>query len=255
MNLIVDIGNTRTKIALFEKNTLVKKAFWTDNALEELNGLLGREKIDASVLSVSGSENRAIETLLKSAGFFIRLDSGTPVPIINKYKTPQTLGVDRLAAIVGLYALNQKDPLNGYNVAIDTGTCVTYDFLSKNNEYRGGNISPGLRMRLQAMHHFTARLPLATLQNPESGFIGDDTDSALRYGALAGLRAEISGMILLWSKKLEPVRAVLCGGDAETIFNYEPLHNAFHEPDLTAIGLNYILNFNYKPENNLPSSP
>ena len=157
MNLVVDIGNTRTKLAFFEKNTLIEKAILETAALSWLSGRLQDERrIDGAILSATGQDTEGVENFLSNNLPYIKFGHETPIPIHNAYGTPETLGKDRLAAVIGANFLFPKRNC----LVIDGGTCITYNFLSKTQTFIGGNIAPGLTMRFRAMNHFTAKLPL-----------------------------------------------------------------------------------------------
>ena len=241
MNLIIDIGNTRTKIALFDEIELVDKAFWVDWTLEHLTSYLKDQNITAAILSVTGKEKPELEDYLKSRYKFIRLTHETKVPIVNGYKTPETLGKDRLAAVTGIYSMKAESRQKRNHLVVDAGTCVTYDYIDSDGHYYGGNISPGLEMRLKAMHHFTNKLPLVDRNENEMGLLGDSTESALRNGAIVGLIAEIQGFAALMRKHLDDMDIVITGGDGAFLFSKLDMKRMFYEPDLVLFGLNYIL--------------
>lgn len=169
--------------------------------------------------------------------FALELTPDTPLPFRNAYQTPQTLGKDRLAAIAGAHALYP-----GQNaLAIDAGTCIKYDLIDAAGVYHGGNIAPGLHMRLRAMHEQTARLPLVDLKMPEL-FFGTSTQTALQNGALRGAVLEIQGFIQLFARHRASLQVTLTGGDAEFLIPFLP--GPTIEPSLVLIGLNHILNHN-----------
>jgi type III pantothenate kinase len=160
------------------------------------------------------------------------------MPLKILYKTPATLGVDRLAAACGARALF---PLQ-HCLTIDAGTCVTFDFIDMDGNYYGGAISPGMNMRFQALHTFTARLPLVSPAG-EANLIGDSTESSIRSGVINGLAAEIDGIIHQYQLKFEGLRAILCGGDA-LFFENKLKASIFASPELVLVGLNSILIYN-----------
>ena len=251
MNLIVDIGNTRTKIAFFEKNALVEKAFTNTPSLGWLIQNMGSRQIDGAILSATGLDTEGVETFLTNQFRFVKLDHMTPLSIKNNYATPATLGKDRLAAVA---AANFMFP-NQNCLVIDAGTCLTYNFIDANSVFLGGNISPGLTMRLKAMHHFTAKLPLVELntdlssQRHEDGsnawqMFGNSTETALRGGAQTGVLAEIDGFVRFLKQKYKPLTVILTGGDGEFIYKNERFRRLHFEPNLVLKGLNRILNFN-----------
>jgi type III pantothenate kinase len=161
-----------------------------------------------------------------------------PLPVVNLYATPLTLGVDRLAGVCGA---QQIFPLQ-HCLVIDAGTCITYDFLDKEGKYYGGGISPGLKMRFQAVHTFTAKLPLVTPKG-HVPLIGNSTESCIQSGVVNGVLAELDGIIDQYGKKFEGLRVILCGGDA-MFFENQLKASIFASPELVLIGLNSILNYN-----------
>jgi type III pantothenate kinase len=170
----------------------------------------------------------------KGVGLF-ELNAQTPLPFVNGYRTPETLGKDRLAAVAGAQALFPAQNC----LAVDAGTCVTYELLRADGHYLGGNIAPGLRMRLRAMHEFTARLP-AVQSAPLNGWLGYSTETAMRNGATLGLVWEVKGHWQNMQREFGDTQVVLTGGDAETILR-ESGEKWTWEPNLVLIGLNRIL--------------
>ena len=147
----------------------------------------------------------------------------------------ETLGVDRIAAVCGAFALfPEKNCL-----VIDAGSCITYDVLDQKGNYCGGSISPGLEMRLKAMHTFTARLPLVKV-NQQVNLIGNSTESCLQSGALYGVLAEIEGIVEKYNQNYAELRVIMCGGDA-SLFENQLKPTIFVAPDLVLKGLNRIL--------------
>lgn len=239
MNLCVDIGNSRVKIGLFEGKTLLEKWIWTDWTIQQLIEV-GQKKDVRNVFFSSVAQSDATLNAALSAHFkTIALTADTPLPFENHYGTPQTLGKDRLAAVAGAQAL-----FPGENCCvIDCGTCIKYEMLTAAGEYIGGNIAPGAIMRIQAMHHFTARLPEVSMNMP-AAWIGNSTETALQNGALRGAALEIEGFILLFEQKYNPLRVLLTGGDAAFFQANLTFSNILNVPDLTLHGLNNILIFN-----------
>jgi type III pantothenate kinase len=160
------------------------------------------------------------------------------LPIQVAYQTPQTLGKDRIAAVVGALALFPAENC----LVIDAGSCITYEFLQATGVYLGGNIAPGVNMRLRAMHEFTARLPQVDLQAVEQ-WIGSSTAKAMNNGALLGVVLEIVGYAQKWAAERGNIRSILTGGDAPRLLEALPI-KVEHEPDLVLIGLNKILKHN-----------
>lgn len=238
MNLVIDFGNTRIKAAFFEENDLVELY---ENLEEiELIHLIRERKPDACIISSVRKDidqfQKKIEILTKT---FV-LNHQTALPIQNKYATPHTLGVDRLAAAVGANTLFP----NKNCLVIDLGTCITLDWIDEKGHFRGGNISPGLRMRLKAMHHFTGKLPLIeNLETENITLIGNSTQQAMLNGAINGVAWEIEGFIRNHQATLEDFVTILCGGDA-IFFETKIKEQIFASPNLTLVGLNRILQYN-----------
>lgn len=160
------------------------------------------------------------------------------LPFKSEYATPETLGADRIAAVAGASKL-----FPGENVlAIDLGTCITYDFITMQNIYKGGAISPGINMRFKAMKHFTARLPKLPVPDNLPDITGDSTRSCMESGVLNGVSFEIEGMVAAY-KKFGEIKIILTGGDA-FIFEKKFKEYIFAAPDLVLIGLNVILQHN-----------
>jgi type III pantothenate kinase len=243
MNLVIDIGNTRSKIGLFQENTLVEQAIWTDWTLADLlhygNQVGARNVLFSTVAAPDPGMAEALEDHFN----VLELTHETKLPFRNLYGTPKTLGKDRLAGVAGAQALYP-----GSNcLVVDCGTCIKYDLITAEAEYRGGNIAPGVRMRIQAMHHFTARLPEVPMEMPEQT-IGDSTQTALQNGAIRGAVLEIQGFVQLFEQQAMPLQTILTGGDAAFLLPFLKTHNPgiFYQPDLTLFGLNHILRHHFQ---------
>jgi len=239
MNLCIDQGNTSTKIGVFNQDVLIELAVYEEFGELELSQLFSKFPINASILSSVRQNNQNILDFVKAIStVFIELSHDTFVPILNTYETPETLGKDRLAAVVGAAFLKQGSDI----LVIDAGTAVTYDFIDSNAVYHGGNIAPGLNMRLRAMHDFTQKLPLVepVIDIP---MLGQNTQSALASGALNGIVYEIEGYINHLKIKYPQLLVFLTGGS--TFYLISKLKNAiFAERNLVLIGLNRILQYN-----------
>lgn len=233
MNIVVDIGNTFTKVGFFEGNKLLKK--YTADSIEEAVGLLESNNVQnltiASVKGVSG----IISDTLKYKNLIV-VDENTALPINNLYRSPKTLGVDRIAGAIGARIMCPEDNC----MVIDIGTCITYDYIDNENNYHGGGISPGLDMKLKALHTFTAELPLVQFtENEPPAIIGQTTGDSILSGVINGTIAEINGMIELYRKKLGALTVLLSGGGVE-FFEKRLKGPIFAAPDLVLIGLNGI---------------
>jgi type III pantothenate kinase len=235
-NLIIDIGNTRIKTALFEEDKII-----LEQAFESLNDFIFEiEKLDFKHCIISSVKFSEAELKLKLDFDFLFLTQQTALPITNKYGTPDTLGVDRKAASVGSRAMFSKGNL----LSIDLGSCITYDFLNEKNEFLGGAISPGMKMRFQAMHQQTARLPLAELrENEKINVIGVRTESGLQSGVYHGILFEIEGFIAAYRQQHQDLKVIICGGDSK-FFETLTKDHIFVIPNLVLHGLNRILSYN-----------
>lgn len=228
MNLTLDIGNTAVKWATFEGRTLVDCGHGMPQAL--------MEKAYRVLASASGD----ISTLSPELPI---LNSSTPLPITLDYKTPETLGADRIADACGAVSLHPGEPC----LVIDAGTCITVDFVDANGTYHGGAIMPGLRMNLQALHTFTAKLPLIDPEGVEKApVLGRSTEESLLAGTLGATLLALAGFVALYKEKAPGLHVLLTGGDAERLMAAGTTSGWEHLPHLTLIGLNEIMIYNEK---------
>lgn len=239
-NLCVDIGNTFCKVGIFENGQ--SQFFEPRFEIAGLKDFLQDQNFDQiAVCSVKKNEAE-IQTIFEHwIAKLLIFDAKVPLPIHNNYGTPQTLGVDRLAAAVGAAQCFPQQAC----LIIDAGTCIKYDIVS-NNAFEGGMIAPGMSMRYKAMHEFTAKLPLievATIQNWPS-WIGKSTAEAMQSGVQNGIVAEMTGVISQFEADLTNFKIILTGGDA-IFFESRLKRPTFVIPNLVLIGLDSILNFNY----------
>ena len=238
-SLCIDQGNSSTKIGVFANDELLNFRTFVNFDESSVAEIIATYSIKSCILSSVINENVGLSEFIKSkVQKFIYLDHQTPVPVEIRYATPQTLGKDRLAAVVGASYLEPDTDV----LVIDAGTAITYDFVDASRIYHGGNIAPGVEMRLRALHEFTSKLPLVTAQT-ESPFLGTDTVSAIRSGVLYGIQFEINGYIDTLKIKYPELSVYLTGGS--TFYFYTKLKSAiFAEKNLVLIGLNRILQFN-----------
>jgi type III pantothenate kinase len=240
MNLIIDIGNTRVKLGIFEnrnfkKKWIVGKAYFSTDHIAEIENDFPINKI---ILINSGELPESVLSYLVQKDFFLVLDSDTPLPIQNNYGSPQTLGKDRLASAVAAKTFFPSEAC----LVIDCGTCITYNFVSAEGVFLGGNITPGLSMRFNAMHQLTAKLPLIERANIDN-LIGDTTETAIRTGAQLGAAFEMDGFIDNYIQRFGEIRTLLTGGDAD-YFAKHLKNKIFALENLVLTGLNEILIFN-----------
>jgi type III pantothenate kinase len=239
MNLIIDVGNTRVKVAVFEEDTIVDLVIFDKlKIVSEIKKLIKKYKITAAIASsvalLSAKKIEKLQSLVK----IMFVSSSLEIPFQNLYATPTTLGVDRIALVFGAFVKYPKKNV----LIIDAGTCITFDFLTKNGEYLGGAISPGVKMRYKSLHKFTSKLPLLTIHKPES-FVGNSTKESINSGVVNGVIQEIEGVINQYNKKFLDLTVVLTGGD--TNFLSKQLKSSiFANQNFLLEGLNEILIFN-----------
>jgi len=212
MLLAVDIGNTKIKAAVFEGTALLEKfIFDPDEATDEVKKILKKfPNTTQSIMSVVGKEDNNLLLWLQDNTKLIAVNHELQFPFINKYATPATLGIDRMVLAAG--AILQFP--DAHRLVIDAGTCVTYDFTDSGNQYLGGAISPGLQLRYNAMHTFTAKLPLLYPEMPQN-YIGNSTKASMHSGVVNGLLHEVEGFIAQYNQEYQDVTVILTGGDAE----------------------------------------
>ena len=238
LNLAIDIGNTRVKAGVFSGNEIVKTFsfdHWSLDIVVELKSALDIDRIIAGSVR---SLNKKEKIWFKHAPDVILLDHLTPLPVRIGYHTPETIGADRVAVIVGAWNMFKHES----SLVIDAGTCITYDLIQSDGTYLGGNISPGLRMRLMAMHKFTQKLPQTDLSEWLID-MGTDTKTALQAGAQTGAMYEIRGFIQSYRELFEKLNILLTGGDSHFFVN-KLKTKIFVTPELALQGLNGILEFN-----------
>ena len=239
MNLCIDQGNSSTKIGIFDQNILIESSVYDLNNLTKPIEVIERYHIESCIISsVTDQVSYFQHGLKKPIKNYIELTHSTLLPIENKYKTPETLGKDRLAAVIGAAFLKPKTDI----LVIDAGTAITFDFIDSRGIYHGGNIAPGLNMRLRSLHEFTQKLPLVEPQK-DSQFLGNNTNSAILSGAVYGIALEIDGYINTLKIKYPQLSTFLTGGS--TFYFDTKVKNAiFAEKNLVLIGLNRILQYN-----------
>jgi len=242
MNLVVDIGNTFVKLAVFQNNKLLEVDSFEQNLFEKKisNFFESYPKISHSILSSVQKHPLSWENLLQQKSNFIKLTSTTPVFFSNQYATPNTLGIDRIALMASAaYNYPNKNVL-----VIDAGTCITYDFLNKKKEYLGGAISPGLKMRARAMHEFTGKLPLVGIDaTTVNKLIGQNTQQCMQIGVLKATSLEIDGFIEEYKDIFEDLTIILTGGDSQ-LLSKNVKNSIFASSNFLIEGLNQILEFN-----------
>ncbi len=242
ISLVIDIGNTRTKIALFNKSELIDCISVKGNFSEPLLKMTDRYGMpDRTIISKVAMDEQelraAIETVKSSQILFVR--SGLRLPIRVLYKTPETLGHDRLANACAAWALYPQHNC----LVIDLGTCIKYDFLSADSTYTGGSISPGLGMRYKALTRFTSQLPYYKPVEEFPALTGQSTEGSIRSGVENGILAELEGIIARYDELFDQTHIIVTGGDASR-FADKLKSPIFVAPNLTLTGLKVILDHN-----------
>ncbi|SNR76774.1 type III pantothenate kinase [Lutibacter flavus] len=239
MNLVIDIGNSRCKIAIFNSGELVYNEVITRiNFTKKIINLIDKFSCNGAIISSVGFVKKSEIEELEAKINLIQLNSSTNIPFLNKYLTPKTLGVDRIALVSSAVSkFPGKDVL-----IIDAGTCITFDFVNKEKCYLGGAISPGIKMRYKALHEFTQNLPLL---EPESinTLMGNSTEKCIHLGVVNGVINEIDGVINEYKEKNQDLTVVLTGGDVKFLSN-KLKNGIFANPNFLLEGLNTILTYN-----------
>jgi len=238
MNLILDIGNSRTKLAVFDGKTKVSSARIDSLDRESFEKSISNLVFDKVIISSVRIVPNFITDIFSSQGVFIHILSyKSKLPFEIQYKTPDTLGTDRIAALAGAFNLFPDENI----LIIDAGTAITYDFLIK-GIYKGGNISPGINIRLKALHNFTDKLPLVSIDE-DFNSPGQTTHDAILSGVINGTIYEINEYIRTFKKEHINNKIILTGGNSEYI-NTKLNEQIICIPDLVNEGLNFILEYN-----------
>lgn len=235
MNLIIDAGNTLTKVFVFEGDRITASYTLGKPTASAFAKIISRHSIRFSILSSVVKNDGAMLKLLRKRTRFLELKSGVELPFRNAYRSKETLGNDRIANAAGAI----KYFPGKHCLVIDAGTCVKYDFVSNKKEYAGGAISPGLKMRFRALHEFTSKLP-AVQPSRKVLLTGKTTEESMLSGVQMGMLNEMEGYISKYRAKYRNLKVILTGGDAGS-FAHHLNFPIFAAPKLTAVGLNEIL--------------
>lgn len=238
MNLVVDSGNTSTKVAVMDGETTVREWRFDRFTQGDADAIIaGYSPSKAIVASTGGDGERICAMLEGRVGFLLRMSPLTPVPIEIDYDTPETLGTDRIAAAVGAVEVYGA----GDMLIVDMGTAITFDFV-EGGVFRGGNISLGVGSRFRALHDYTAHLPQCGITGID-GSLGRSTRTAIEQGVMRSVLYEIRGYADEFLQKNPQIRIIFCGGDAKCFVNR--IKNAiFANCNMMYIGLNRILEYN-----------
>ena len=238
MNLAIDIGNTRTKMGVFDQSRLSTVFTFDTSGPAVQKDLIDGFDIQRVIISSTIDLPDYLSAITSKVEKNVILNEATPLPFLNHYGSKNSLGKDRLALIAAAHA---RFPHQN-SLVIGCGTCITFNFINNQDEFLGDSIHPGLKMRLQAMHTFTGKLPLIELEN-KAELIGNDTKSNLLSGVLLAAAKEIDGMIDEYLVKFPQMNIIITGGDADLLVS-RLKNEIFAIPNLTLMGLNHILEYN-----------
>ncbi|MGL4993180.1 MAG: type III pantothenate kinase [Bacteroidales bacterium] len=241
MNLIIDQGNSSCKVALFDGEVIIESIKYKYLLVDDLINLCSRYRIDKAIISsVKAVDDSIIDFLQRTIPVFLQLNHTTPIPIRLGYKTPNTLGCDRIAAVVAaFFQFPGRDVL-----VIDAGTAITFDLLDSTGLFRGGNISPGLEMRLESLHIMTNKLPLVGRLG-DTPSMGYDTETAIRSGVIKGISYEIDGYVNSLKNEMPDLLVFLTGGSCK-YFEDHIKSTIFADNNIVLKGLNCIIEYNAK---------
>ncbi|MEJ7766266.1 MAG: type III pantothenate kinase [Chitinophagaceae bacterium] len=238
-----DFGNTRLKYAVFTGNVLTEESVLEDDKAETVTAVINRFRPKKSILSSVINHNEEVEKLLETTTQFHKLSHLTRLNFTTPVGKPETIGADRLALVAA--AVDLFPGRN--NLVIGLGSCITYNFVNKKNEFLGGSISPGMDMRFKSLQVFTAKLPLIK-ENWNFPLIGYDTATNILSGVILGMASEINGIISSYEKKYGNFNALLTGGNS-TYFVPHLKKQIFADPNLIFKGLYAISECNNLPKN------
>lgn len=250
LNLIIDIGNSRVKVAVFKAGVLqtvvpfshedfptaLPKWVVAENIGSEIQYLgcasVGKKELMAAV-------SRLADDLPQAQ--WLAIDHQTPLPVANAYRTPETLGMDRICACIG----GRSRTTQGRLLVIDAGTAITYDYLDAENRYQGGGIAPGIRLRFRSLNDYTASLPLVETQG-DTPLVGYNTETSIRSGVVNGMVAEVAGVVEAYRKLApEPLTVYLTGGDGVFLGNRLKSIN-FVDSDLLLYGIHTVVSYYFE---------
>jgi type III pantothenate kinase len=244
-NLAIDIGNTNSKVAVFDDGAVLFHEVVSHIEEERLSHLISNYRIENAILSNVNHSQDALVSFLQANTRYIPFSVEKNTGIQNNYKSPATLGLDRWAKLLAVHRLFAAQAC----LIIDMGTCITYDYLSAAGSYDGGSISLGIQMRFNALAHYTGKLPLIEWNRDEAIPAGTDTQTAIQSGVLQGVKSELEGFINQRYKDDSTLKIMVTGGDSK--FLLEQFKNSIfaaqitHDPYLVLKGLNEVIAFEY----------
>lgn len=243
MKLVIDIGNTLAKIAIFNKSEIIDFISSDNISPVSIKKLLDAyPDISTGIIASVRETDPIFISFLNSKIRLMQLNEFTPLPFTNNYKSTHSLGYDRIAAVAGASGIFQSENV----LVINAGTCITYDLITAENKYLGGSISPGVQMRFMALHTFTGKLPLIKPGiETNIDIIGNTTERSILSGVLNGIVHEIDGIISSYKLQFPDLKVIISGGDYK-YFDKSLKNNIFASPNIVLTGLNRIHNFNEK---------
>ena len=239
-----DFGNTRVKCGVFIEGELTEIIQIPNGDVNQIKEITDRYKPDCTILSSVINHDEEIESFLAKETYFIKLNSSTKLPFSSPVNKPATIGADRLA--LSAFAVHTYPQQNTLIIAL--GSCITYNFINKYNQFLGGSISPGLEMRFKSLHALTAKLPLIQIaQGKDWHFplIGYDTETNILSGVVLGMAAEIDGIVDAYEEKYEKFNVLLTGGDTHNFVQHLK-NKIFADPYLILKGLYAISQYNHE---------
>lgn len=245
-NLVIDIGNTSIKVAIYKGEEFVLMQVMEDWDEKEFNSITKGYFIKHVLISDVRYQQKPYLPFLTEKFTCFFADNDLKMPLINRYKTPETLGFDRLAQCVGA----RKYYSTGNLLVISCGTCITYNFVNDQNEFIGGGISPGVEVRFKSLHDNTGNLPLIEINESFDVFelVGRNTEESIVSGVLHGIRSEIDGIVDSYQENYDKLTCIITGGNW-SYFAYSLKNKIFAHPNLVLFGLNSILLYNATEKN------
>ncbi|MGN6494047.1 MAG: type III pantothenate kinase [Agriterribacter sp.] len=238
ITLCFDFGNTRLKYAVFSNREMLYEKVLSDASPESIQEVLQSVRPDKSILSSVIEHDKKIETVLSAGSAFHLVTNTTQLPFTTPVSKPETIGADRLA----ISAAAVEFFPGKHNLIIGLGTCITYNFVNKQNQFLGGGISPGMEMRLKSLRDYTAKLPLVKA-DWNFPLVGYDTRTNITSGVILGMAKEIDGIIDAYSERYDNFNALLTGGDS-AYFAQLLKNKIFADPHLIYKGLYAISEYN-----------
>ena len=238
--MVIDIGNSFSKVGLFDKNILIEYKEFKLFSVDDIKSFFSSKTITNSIISNVSSYDKKVFEFLNMNSNLVLFDTEIKLPFKNKYGSVETIGNDRIALVSQASRLYPDKNV----LVIDSGSCITYDFLNDKNEYLGGGISPGLNMKLKALNNQTARLPLVK-KTQIKYLIGKSTETSILSGVINGTLGEINYIIEEYKKRYKKIVIILTGGDLNFLFNHIK-NGILADPKFLLSGLNILIELNKK---------